>query len=423
MSRTLPTLFALMLIFASGAYAQNCADIDGNNRIDVGDAVYMISEHIGGAPIPAGKGDIDFRQGYNAGDLRFFIDYIFGGGPTPGCPPFPPYTLVHTNDSLILPSYEVPAGSGQFALPIALINHATVHDIVLPMQVNSLGSTVFFDSLKIASSLAPPLRAESVLDSTGIIVYSSNIYYSQGIVSGINLLAVAFFHYTSSPGGTISMDTVTIRPHTFLNYVYGDRPGLAIGIPKVVIAEASTFPEMIVEPDTLFFEVFVGNLNPVPQQFSIQSSGEPFYWTLTKPSWIGVDATSGVSGQNVSVTPNMAGLLVGVHYGDIIVSSPEALGSPHKVVVELTVLRPPSLDANCDGVLNYADIVAEVHYMFAGGSLCDPCTGEWPTGVNPQFVPLDANCDGVLNLADIIAEIKYLFMGGSVCDPCTGEWP
>jgi hypothetical protein len=177
------------------------------------------------------------------------------------------------------------------------------------------------------------------------------------------------------------MDTVTIRPHTFLNYVYGDRPGLAIGIPKVVIAEASTFPEMIVEPDTLFFEVFVGNLNPGPQQFSIQSNGKLFNWTLTKPSWIGVDAISGVSGQNVSVTPNMAGLSIGVHYGDIMIFATGTLGSPQKVVVRLRI-KPQfvSLDANCDGAFNISDIVAEINYIFGGGSLCNPCTGEWPKG-------------------------------------------
>ena len=372
-------LLQMLLMLTPGIYAQTCADVNGDGYVDISDMAYMFGEHVYGIPIPAGKGDIDYRQGYNAGDLRFLIQYFFGAGPTPGCPPFPSYSLVHTDDSLILPSYVVPAGSGQFALPITLINHAKVSDIVLPMQVNGLGSTIFFDSLQIASSLSSsPLRAVTVEVSTGVFAFSSDIIHSQGIESGNNLLALAFFHYTSSPGGTISMDTVTIRPHTFLNYVYG--PSYAVGIPKVVVtATASAYPEMLVQPDTLIFETVVGNPDPVPQQFSIQSSGEPFNWTLTPPSWISVDATSGVSGQNVGVTPNTAGLSIGIYYGDIIVSSTGALGSPQKVVVKLRV-KPQvvSLDANCDGMFDISDVVAEINYIFGGGSLCNPCTGEWP---------------------------------------------
>jgi len=378
MLRVLLTLLALMLIFTSGAYAQSCADVNGDGHADISDMVYMMNEHLGGSPIPAGKGDIDYRQGYNAGDARFLIDYIFAGGSAPACPPFPSYSLVNTDDSLILPSFVVPAGSGQFALPIYLVNHAKVSDIVLPMRVNGLGSTVFFDSLQIGSSLKLAGNARKAVNgSTGVIIFFVT-GHTEDVVSGINLLALAFFHYTSSPGGIVSMDTVTIRPHTFLNYVYG--PSYAIGIPKVVLAAASTFPNMIVQPDTLAFETLVGYPNPDPQQFSIQSSGEPFNWTLTPPSWVSVDATSGVSGQNISVTPNMAGLSVGIYYGDIIVFSTAALGSPKKVVVKLTLREFPSLDANCDGVFNIADIVTQLNYLFKGGSICNPCTGEWPTG-------------------------------------------
>jgi hypothetical protein len=388
MLRTLLTILTLMLFFASGAYAQSCADVNGDGHVDISDIIYMMSEHIGGSAIPTGKGDIDYRQGYNAGDMRYFIDYIFAGGSAPGCPPFPSYSLVNTDDSLILPSYVVPAGSGQFALPIYLINHVKVSDMVLPMRVNGLGSAVFFDSLQINSFFysddslthnSVAIRTKSVNGSTGVIAFSI-IDHRDDIVSGINRLALAFFHYTSSPGGTVSMDTVTIRPHTFLNYVYG--PSYAVGIPKVVVAAASAFPKMIVQPDTLIFEAIAGYTNPDPQQFSIVSSGESFNWTLTPPppSWIGVDATSGTSGWIVSVFPNTAGLSVGVHYGDIIVFSTGALGS-QKVVVKLTIKQQfLSLDANCDGVFNVADIVAQINYIFRGGSLCDPCTGEWPKG-------------------------------------------
>jgi hypothetical protein len=380
MSRTLLTLLALMLIIASSAYAQNCADVNNSGTTNLSDIVYMMAEHVGGAPIPVGKGDIDYRQGYNAGDARFLIEYIFNGGSAPGCPPFPAYSLVNTDDTLLLPSYIVPAGSGEFVLPIYFINHAKVSDMVLPMQVNGLGSDVFFDSLQFGSfwSTAPLsfAGAKSANGSTGVVAFAS-ILRTYDMAVGVNLLALAFFHYTSSPGGAISMDTVAVGPHTFLNYVYG--PSLAIGIPKVVVAAGSTYPEMIVQPDSLFYEIVIGSPDPSPQQFSIQSSGEPFEWTLSKPSWIGVDATAGISGQTVSVTPNATGLSIGVHYGDIIVMSTGAIGPPQKVVVKLKIKQQfSSLDANCDGTYNIADVVAQIVYIFGQGTLCNPCTGEWP---------------------------------------------
>jgi hypothetical protein len=375
------TLLTLMLIFATGAYAQNCADVNGDSHVDIVDIIYMMQEHTGGVPaIPTGKGDIDHRQGYNSGDARCLVDFIFAGGNEPGCPPFPSYSLVNTDDSLILPSHVVPAGSGKFALPIYLLNHTKVSDMVLPMQVNGLGSTIFLDSLRTVSSInnTVGIRTQSANGSTGVIAFSI-INHQDDIVPAINLLALAYFHYTSSPGGTVSMDTVTIRPHTFLNYVYG--PRYEIGSPKVVITEALPFPRMTVQPDTLAFEAIAGKTNPGGQGFIILSSGEPFNWTLTSPSWISVDATSGTSSSVVGVFPNTAGLSVGDHYGDIIVYSTGALGSPQKVVVKLTLKQQfLSLDANCDGAFNIADIVTQLNYLFRGGSVCDPCTGELPEG-------------------------------------------
>jgi hypothetical protein len=251
----------------------------------------------------------------------------------------------------------------------------------MPMHVNGLSGTIFFDSLHLESVLySSAIRAKSASGSTGVIAFSI-IDHDSDFAPGANRLALAFFHYTSSPGGTVSMDTVTTDPHTFLNYVYG--PSYAVGIPKVVLAAATTFPEMILQPDTLIFKAVAGYPNPNPQQFSILSSGESFSWTLSPPppSWIGVDAASGASGGTVSVSPNTAGLSAGVHYGDVSVFSIGAQSSPQKVVVKLILEQQfLSLDANCDGAYNIADIVAQINYLFRGGSLCNPCTGEWPKG-------------------------------------------
>ncbi len=62
-------------------------------------------------------------------------------------------------------------------------------------------------------------------------------------------------------------------------------------------------------------------------------------------------------------------------------------------------------DANADGLVNIADAVYLINYLFVGG---------------PPPLPLDAgdaNSDGMLNIADVIYLVNYLFLGGP--PPCS----
>ena len=57
-------------------------------------------------------------------------------------------------------------------------------------------------------------------------------------------------------------------------------------------------------------------------------------------------------------------------------------------------------DANGDGVINSADVVYLINYLFKGGPAPDPL---WVG---------DCNCDGIINSADVVYLINYLFKGG-----------
>ena len=94
---------------------------------------------------------------------------------------------------------------------------------------------------------------------------------------------------------------------------------------------------MTVTPDSLFFQGLVGSPDPDPQSFTVASNGTSFDWNLTKPTSVTVRATSGSSGQAVDVTPNISGLTAGIRYGDILVYSIGATGSPKKVTVKFTL--------------------------------------------------------------------------------------
>jgi len=61
-------------------------------------------------------------------------------------------------------------------------------------------------------------------------------------------------------------------------------------------------------------------------------------------------------------------------------------------------------DANGDGVVNIADAVYIINYLFQSGPAPDPLS----VG--------DLNCDGEVNIADVVCLINYLFTGGPL--PC-----
>jgi hypothetical protein len=70
------------------------------------------------------------------------------------------------------------------------------------------------------------------------------------------------------------------------------------------------------------------------------------------------------------------------------------------VSILLNQSTPIRGDANRDGVINSADIVYLINYLFKGG----PAPQPWEAG--------DVNCDDVINSADVVYLINYLFKGG-----------
>ncbi len=61
-------------------------------------------------------------------------------------------------------------------------------------------------------------------------------------------------------------------------------------------------------------------------------------------------------------------------------------------------------DANADGLINIADAVYLINYLFIGGQPPIPMEAG------------DANCDRLVNIADVVYLINYLFLGGA--PPC-----
>ncbi len=65
-----------------------CGDANGDEDINVGDAVYLINHifNAGAAPDPIEAGDANGDGNLNIGDAVYLINHIFNGGPPPMCP-------------------------------------------------------------------------------------------------------------------------------------------------------------------------------------------------------------------------------------------------------------------------------------------------------------------------------------------------
>jgi len=72
----------------------------------------------------------------------------------------------------------------------------------------------------------------------------------------------------------------------------------------------------------------------------------------------------------------------------------------YRAQLQVPYVGPVQGDANGDGVINSADVVYLINYLFKNGPAPDPL---WVG---------DCNCDGVVNSADVVYLINYLFKGG-----------
>ena len=65
-----------------------CGDANGDGKINVGDAIFIVNYIFrgGAAPIPLQAGNANCDANFNVGDAVFLVNYIFRGGPQPCCP-------------------------------------------------------------------------------------------------------------------------------------------------------------------------------------------------------------------------------------------------------------------------------------------------------------------------------------------------
>ena len=77
-----------------------CGDCNGDGRITVADATYLVSYIYRGGPAPIGSGDVNLDARITVADATYIVSYIYRGGPEP-CNPPALYTPVSTQRRVI----------------------------------------------------------------------------------------------------------------------------------------------------------------------------------------------------------------------------------------------------------------------------------------------------------------------------------
>jgi hypothetical protein len=65
-----------------------CGDANGDQMINIGDAVFLVSYLFreGQTPVPIDAGDVNCNGAVNVSDAVYLINYVFRDGPPPCCP-------------------------------------------------------------------------------------------------------------------------------------------------------------------------------------------------------------------------------------------------------------------------------------------------------------------------------------------------
>jgi len=93
-------------------------------------------------------------------------------------------------------------------------------------------------------------------------------------------------------------------------------------------------------------------------------------------------------------------LEAGIYSGQVTVTSNDPTTPTAVIPVAVTVTEYVCGDANGDGMVNLADAVYVINYVFTGGPAPEPLDSG------------DADGDGTVNLSDAIYLINFVFKGG-----------
>ncbi|MDD4052240.1 MAG: hypothetical protein PHR28_10140 [candidate division Zixibacteria bacterium] len=326
---------------------------------------------------------------------------------------------------------------------------------------------------------AAPKTFQVLNDGEGALTYEATehtyLITSMTPSTGTAPQEVTLEFYTENLGLGEYIDTVTVTSPEALN-----SPQKLIVDFNVTNSPATIalFPTSV---SFNYYECWQGpNAFPPTKTFQVINTGnDPMLWYLTHTAdWLVISDTSGVDKSSITLSLNADGMPVGTYYDTIVVSSQQAINSPRRLPVTLTVVpgseqpvlkvKNTTVDIPVQEVfgvgLGELGVVAQVSNLNPGcmdfwtednipwlriidsvGSAPSPIrvvleVGSYTYGVypdsflvysstatnSPQQVKLnmlvwryhgDPNWDNKINITDMVYIVSYLFRGGPLPRP------
>lgn len=189
--------------------------------------------------------------------------------------------------------------------------------------------------------------AEILLPTPGQVFYPTQQVTLQGSAYDLEdgTLGDAAFQWSSSidgplgSGATLNTTELSTGSHV-ITLTVTDSDGMTTQVQRSLeVAQEGT--PVAINFDIAPFEVgVIASFGSAASQqsLSIHSSSTEFAWTATKDApWLSLDTSSGQTPSNLTLTVDPSQLSIGTHTATITFTSPDAVNSPFKVMVDLQV--------------------------------------------------------------------------------------
>ncbi len=375
------------VLSVSSASGQVCGDINGDGgSVDVSDWVYLIYWlYDGPAPPYPSLADMDGRSGLTIGDVSYFQNYLFEYGPPPDCSGAGTYSYAAAeSDTIFLPRLMgIPESVESLVIPIFTSLQTNTVGFYVPAIESAESNGVFrFDSLSVqdGATMNENFGGRTIWGDTLILVATSQ--YSNSLISGVKAYYNTHFTRVASGLGNISFEA-TDRGDSRRFAVVKDDGDLYIP----VVHYLDAMPEFLQAPtDELTFAAV--RLFPSNDSYDIDitaTSGTINWEVETDADWLTFSSTAGTTPSTLNVTVGEIDMPAGIYTGTISLHNVDdvyGFDQGIDIGVQLKLISPhPSMDANCDGMLNISDLTYLVNYLYGiplGPAPCDPCTGLFP---------------------------------------------
>jgi len=382
-------VIAFVLAAAVPASVQVCGDVNGDEKVNISDMVYLFNymTQLGPSPIYQNMADCDDHFGITIGDVYRLHSYFFATpfGDPPDCSPSKSYSYTPApDDTVFIPRmYGIPESLDSAFVPIMTSFETSTVGFYVPVSMPFGYDEAFqLHHLYVHDfGYTNPLFLVGSLAAEDTAVFAGSAL--NGEFSGTRNILMGAVYTREEPGPA----DIVMEPADHLSNwqfaILKDDGDLYTPVIEYFDVTTSFLQASAYD---LTFTALAGDIPPdLYWDVDLTSSGDPVNWQAeVSDEWIVLDFTSGTTPSTIRVTVAPGeDLPAGLHYGTITISDTDnPYNFPLELNVELTLQRTfPSMDANCDGKFNITDVAYILTYMFGippGPPPCDPCTGQFP---------------------------------------------